>query len=159
MKKRNLFLLTLLAIISVTNLNSQNKKNEDPPYSLYTNENGSFVFDTVIEIAEITKSELYKRAKNWVISNVRSNDKTVIFDDENNEEIRTDVTTALGKFPGVSINFKLAIYFKDGKCKINCESFAYQYIGSGTLYEEDFAKVKVMGKKMVYKALTRSLLL
>jgi len=154
---KNLTLMTLIFTFSLIHINvfAQFTKNTKPPLTLYKTESGSFILDTVINVNDVSKSHLYKRAKNWVISTVRTSDQTVIFDDENNDEIRTDVTINIdnGVFATPpKVNFKLAIYLKDNKYRIIANSFKYYAFSTSTgIYEAEFHKIKVMGKKSTYK--------
>ena len=122
------FVLSFLILIGLTSF-SQNKKNEEPPLTLSTNSESKFVFDTVLEINETTKKEIYKRAKNWVMSNVRTYDNNIEFDDENNDHINTTVNISLDKYHNASFcNFKLTFLFKDKKCRITGQSFKFKSI-------------------------------
>jgi hypothetical protein len=119
--------------------------------TLYTTESGNLIYDTVINVLDVPKHELYKRAKNWVISTVRTSDKTVIFDDIENNEIRTDVTLALTRYAGSSINIKISIYLKENKVRLVNESFMYHYLGPTGVYDASFEKAKLMMKNKIYK--------
>ena len=151
MKKTIAISAILCLLISFNFLFAQNTKNSKPPLTLYTTESGSFILDTVINVKDVLKQELYNRAKNWVISTVRTSDKTVVFDDTEFNEIRTDVTLALPKFTGVSVNFKISIYLKDNKCRFVSESFIYNYIGQGGVVVVALEKRKGMGTGSIYK--------
>jgi len=120
--KLHLFILVLLVFAVKFNF-AQNTKNTKPPLTLYTTESGSFIFDTIINFTGVSKQDLYKRAKNWVISTIRTSDNTVVFDDKDSSEIRTDATILLTGYGYV--NFKMSIYLKDNKSKIVYESFIY----------------------------------
>lgn len=139
--------LLVLTILSFTALGQT--KNVKPPHSLYTNEGGAYYLDTVIEVSNVLRADLYERFKGWYLANVRSasNNSSVI--DDSKMMISDDLTIALDKVPGARINFKFLSKFKDGRCKVSFTSFQYMYIGGGTLYESPFEKIKVMGKKKI----------
>lgn len=147
-------LTIVLSLIGLSNLcYSQNIKNIELPYCLYTNESKMFVYDTVINVAGVSKDELYKRSKDWVISTVRTSDKTVIFDDQGLNEIRTDVTLGIPIQMGTSdINFKLSIYLKDNKVRFVTESFQMHYLGTNGVYDMAFEKLsKFVDHRKLYK--------
>jgi len=149
---KNLTIMILVVTLTVINIEvfAQNTKNTKPPLTLYTTEAGSFILDTVINVNDVSKVELYNRAKNWVVSTVRTSDQNVVFDDTEYNEIRTNVTLNLTKFAGVNkVNFKTSILFKEGKCKLITESFVYLYIGS-EVYEAPLSKIKTIRNKKTY---------
>ena len=143
--------MVLILVLTSNVIFAQNIKNKKPPLTLYTTESGGFIYDTVINVNDVSKQELYKRAKNWVISTVRTSDKTVVFDDAEFNEIRTDVTLAIAKFAGVNVNFKISIYLKDNKCRFVNESFMYHYLGTEGIYDSSFEKAKVVMMGKIYK--------
>lgn len=128
---------------------SQNKKNEEPPLTLSTNPESKFIFDTVIEINETSKKEIFKRAKDWVMSNVRTYDNNIEFDDENNDHINTTVNISLDKYHNASFcNFKLTFHFKENKCRITGQSFKFKSV----FRESEFENTKfAVSKTKVYK--------
>ncbi len=151
MKRLNNFLILMVFILFSNIIIAQNTKNTKPPLTLYTTESGNFIMDTVINVNDVSKEELYKRAKDWVVSTVRTSDQNVIFDDTDFNEIRTDITLNLTKFAGINkVNFKLSVFFKDNKCRIITESFIYLYIGSEA-YEAPLDKLKTVRNKKTYK--------
>ena len=111
----------------------------------------TFVLDTVLNFTNTSKEDLYKRAKNWVVSTIRTSDKTVIFDDKDFNEIRTDATLALPVYQGATVNFKISIFFKENRCKIVYESFMYHYVGLSGIEDSAFEKLKGMYKGTLYK--------
>lgn len=142
----------MLAFLLISGMSlAQNTKNDKLPYCLYTSQSGNFIYDTVVNVNGVSKQDLYKRAKNWVISTIRTSDKTVVFDDTENNEIRTDATMGLPKVQGSNVNFKISIYFKEQKCRIVCESFMFHYIGSTEIYDAAFEKLKTVINKKIYK--------
>jgi hypothetical protein len=144
---------TIIIIISFpVLLLSQNVKNNSLPFSLYTNEQKDFIYDTILEVSETTKNIIYQRAKDWVNSNTRTTDNNVLFDDKDFNEIKTDITVPVGgKYVAAFVNAKLILKFKENKCKITFQSFLFQKIGKGTLYEESFNKIDIAGVKAYYK--------
>lgn len=154
--KKTIILFTTLTFILTNICYAQNKKNQEPPLTLYTNESGSYIYDTIIEFQELKKEELYDRAKKFILSNVRTNDNNFKFDDENKSEINTDVGLSMSKtYNGTSAFFKLNIMFKEGKCKIIAQSFLLQIVGR-TIYEAPLNEINLnaysfINKKKVYK--------
>ena len=139
------FLLMLVCQIS----HAQNIKNTTPPLTLYTNESGKFVYDTIINVSDAAKTELYRRGKNWVLSTVRTTDNTVVYDDKDSGEIRTNVTLEIPDYPGNYVNFKISLSFKEGKCRIVDESFMYIFGPYEFAYETlPTSKLKIVKKKV-----------
>ncbi|MEI7661477.1 MAG: DUF4468 domain-containing protein [Bacteroidota bacterium] len=151
MEKLISFPVLVIFLFAGISVSSQNIKNKKPPLTLYTAESGSYIYDTVINVKDVSKQDLYKRAKNWVISTVRTSDNTVVFDDSGFNEIRTDVTIGISLYIGVAqVNFKLSIYLKDNKCRLLCESFMLHYVGS-RIYDSPLETAKFIDIKKVNK--------
>src|SRR5690349_5307881 len=94
---------TVVALILISHFGyTQNVRNTEPPLTLSTNETGKFVFDTVVNVNGVSKGELYKRTKSWITSNIRTSDNTVILDDKDSSEIKTDATLDLERFGNFS---------------------------------------------------------
>jgi hypothetical protein len=91
---------------------------------------GHWQYEKVIEVPNSTKEVLYKKMKDWVISNIKSVDVNSSYDDKNFEEIVTTPTLAIEDTKNKlvrnqSINFKFRILFKDNKMKIEATNFNY----------------------------------
>jgi hypothetical protein len=94
------------------------------------NEQGHMVYEKVVEVNNVSKEELYKRVKAWVMDNVKTIDNNIQYDDKGSETIITTPTIALENLKNnhvvnQKVNFKLKILFKDNKMKITASSFIY----------------------------------
>lgn len=100
------------------------------PTVLTKNPEGKYALERVIEIPGVSKAELYKRVKSWVLANVKATDIATTFDDVSFDAIAatTVLTIPDNKRSGhinQTLNFKMAIQFKDGKVRILLNNFVY----------------------------------
>jgi len=91
---------------------------------------GKLVYEQVVEAPGVSKKDLYKKVRAWVMENIKSWDNHVQLDDPENETLITTPTMSLPDLKNnhatnQKINFKLKIAFKDGKYKITASSFTY----------------------------------
>lgn len=122
-----------------------------------TNSN-SYYYEEIINVENVTKEEMFERAKQWVLSNFKTGDVNSQFDDKN-LNIYTSSTIFYEKYKSTwnadLLNFKLNISFKDGKYKVRIEDFIiksnFYYADPPTPYDESTMFVKKVGGKK-YKA-------
>ncbi len=149
-------ILFVCILINFTTLyvSAQNVRNTEPPKTLFTNAAGKFVLDSVVEIKDASKEDLYKHMKSWVLKNVPASGEGVSLFNPNEMLINTDIVVPSGRIPGARVNFKLTAQFKDGRTKVSFSGFQYTYIGQGKFYEsplEDIKGLGMYGKGRLYK--------
>lgn len=89
------------------------------------------LMESVIELQDIHKKEAYERAKIWMASTLKSSDNQIFSDDENNESLIGTGNLILSDRAFIwqrVVNFKLAIYFKDGKYKYILSEMVYHWV-------------------------------
>lgn len=100
------------------------------PSCLKKGEDGKYYYDTVLNVGTISKQALYKKMKDWTMTNIKTIDNNISFDDNTFETIITTPTINMENLPhnwrvSQSINFKLKISFKENRMRIQANSFSY----------------------------------
>lgn len=100
------------------------------PTVLAKNADGKYALERVIEVPGGSKAELYKRVKAWVLANIKATDIATTFDNVSFDAIAatTVLTIPDHKSSGhinQTMNFKMAIQFKDGKIRLLLNNFVY----------------------------------
>lgn len=96
-------------------------------------ETGKFQYEEVIQVENTSKTDIYDRAKNWVVRTLKSGDNIVNLDDAEKESITAtgnillqDRAGAVG-YSNIILNFKFSVYFKEGRCKLVIDNFILDY--------------------------------
>lgn len=131
--KKTLLLLALCGLIATTQA------------QLPTNaQTGQVQFTEVVTLDGKTKDDIYKKAKLWVVSTLKSGDNMVELSGTNSDQIVGTGNLALSDFeiPGgfdaqrIRLNFKCIIFCKDGKYKFSFENFTLHYaVTNGSLVQ------------------------
>jgi hypothetical protein len=124
MKKVLLIALSLLMITSV--IYAQDKDQVEEVKIVLVKEEGSdnYYYEGVVPVEGVSKEEMFKRAKEWVLSKFKTEDNNAQFD-EQNLVILNSPTIVLEKYrgaPGDFLYFKIKILFKDGKYKFRFDN-------------------------------------
>ena len=124
MKNMKSKLITILFfIVFVSNANAQLPKDEIT---------GKVVFTDVVQLEGMTTDEIYKKAKLWVVSTLKSGDNMVELSGVNSDQIIGTGNIKLVmdkeerkwfKIKEGYMNFKFVIFCKDGRLKYNVENF------------------------------------
>jgi len=120
--------ITLLSFCSFTALSQSKdkKKNKELVEVLVDKElDGNYKFDSVFHVNNISKQEMYSRARKWVIANIKTNDNNIEFNDSE-FYISTTPTIVIppinipfvGEIPRGWANFKFILEFKDNKYRL-----------------------------------------
>jgi hypothetical protein len=130
MKARKTILMTILAMTFI--LSSQLVKAQFPK----DEETGKVKFTGVVDLPGMTKDKICKKAKSWLVSNLKSDDNMVDLSGNNPDQIVGAGNVYLdsialnkrGDFAKAgSLNFKFIISFKDNKLKYSIENFFLRY--------------------------------
>ncbi|WP_289056161.1 DUF4468 domain-containing protein [Carboxylicivirga marina] len=97
-------------------------------YELPIDETGKVVFTDVIPLEEMSKVDIYKKAKMWIVSTLKSGDNMVELDGTNSDKI---IGTGNIIIPEEeifsshheSLNFKFIVMCKDNRLKYSVENF------------------------------------
>ncbi len=118
MKKIVLIALVFLSLAMPT---SQAKdKNEEVKLVLIRDDNTSnYYYVGVVPVEGVTKEEMFKRAKDWVLSSFKTGEKVQF--DEKELVVYNNPTVILGVGHD-EMNFNISIYFKEGKYKFRFEN-------------------------------------
>ena len=103
---------------------------------------GKFVYEGVVVLSGQNKETIFKKAKSWIVTTLKSGDNMVALGGNNSDEITgtgniliENISTTIPKFYYTMIegnlNFKFSIFCKDGKYKYRVENFTYTYKNYG----------------------------
>lgn len=87
-------------------------------------DNGRYQYESVVNIENVAKEEMYKRAKQWVIANLKTVDNNIQFDESEYTIVNNPIVTikAAGGLTWAitrgAANFKVNLQFRDGRYKI-----------------------------------------
>jgi hypothetical protein len=130
MKARKTILMTILAMTFI--LSSQLVKAQFPK----DEETGKVKFTGVVDLPGMTKDKICKKAKSWLVSNLKSSDNMVDLSGNNPDQIVGACnlfidTIRLSKGDNFAktadLSFKFIVSFKDNKLKYSLENFLLQY--------------------------------
>ncbi len=121
------YLLLPLLFLTTGQLNAQETK----PILVKDNETGAFYYEEVVSAEGITKEELLKRAKTWIIANMKTEDNNIIFNEADFSAVNTGVIKVDRKNFFTSIletgafDFKFHIWCKDDRYKIRIDNIMF----------------------------------
>jgi hypothetical protein len=120
---KKILLVAMTLFFAIPNMDAKGK--EEVKLVLVKEENSnSYYYEGVVPIDGITKEEMFKRAKEWVLSTFKTEDNNAQFD-EPNMVMFTSSTLALKVYKAAKtdfVNFKLKVLFKDGKYKFRVDN-------------------------------------
>jgi hypothetical protein len=126
---------------------------------------GKVKYSGIVDLSGSSKEKIYKKAKAWIVSTLKSADNIIELDDVNMDKLVATGTTIVDslKLPYVYkdsfsrnsyINFKFIILIKEGRLKYTVENFILYYTDSYYLIEtslEDTKPGNGWTKKMIEK--------
>lgn len=127
--KKILLALALIAAVPAMG------KGDDPDYKIVVVKNeatGASVYENVVNVEGVSKDEMFTRAKQWIVSNLKTDDNNIAFDAAG-ATINNTATLVLKPAGGFNwaitsglINFKLHLQFKDGRYKFLFDNIVVQ---------------------------------
>ena len=118
-------LLVALSLLMITPAIQAKDKEEEVKIVLIKEENSdNYYYEGGVPVEGVSKEEMFKRAKEWVLSNFKTGDNNIEFD-EQNLSIFNSPTIILEKFKnnaGDYLNFKIKLLFKEGKYKFRFDN-------------------------------------
>ena len=125
--KTTQFLSVLLLSISI--FNTVLAQDKELPTTLTKSESG-YSFEKIADLPSVTKEQAYDRVKQWILTNFKTADNNIAFDDKEKGSISTSTTIMLDKSNWMitvpSAEFKISFFFKEGKIKITASQFVMQ---------------------------------
>jgi Domain of unknown function (DUF4468) with TBP-like fold len=95
---------------------------------------GKFKYEQIIQADGLKQSDIYDRAKNWIVRTLKSSDNAINLDDASKSSINatgnillSDQPSGILKYTNVVVNFKFSVYCKDGKYKVIIDNFILNY--------------------------------
>ena len=124
-------------------------------------ETGKVIFSNVIHLDDMTKEEINKKAKSWIVTTLKSGDNMVELSGTNSDQVvgtgNIDLSNdEIDYSTNETLNFKFIVKCKDGKLKYSIENFNLSFLTGGiapslktTCLEniEPFAPLKKNGQK------------
>jgi hypothetical protein len=130
-------LLVALSLLMVAPAIQAKDKEEEYKVVVAKNERGEYLYEGVINVENVAKEEMFKRAKEWIISNLKTEDNNISFD-EANMHIANTASVVLKPGSGfnwnmthIVVNFKLNLAFKDGRYKFVFDNIVVQAASPG----------------------------
>lgn len=107
-------------------------------------ETGKVKYTAVIELPGQSKEEIYKKAKLWIVSTLKSGDNMVELTGTNTDQVvgtgnlRIDSLQLAKKryADHASLNFKFIVFCKEGKLKYSLENIIFNYDYSTIYYDK-----------------------
>lgn len=124
--------LILMPLMVTTSVVQAKDKEEEYKVVVAQGENGSYQYEQVVPVESVSKEEMFKRAKSWIIANMKTDDNNIQFD-EAGMNITNTATLVMKPASGFNwaithglVNFKLHLMFKDGRYKFVFDNIAVQ---------------------------------
>lgn len=147
--KKLALILSLLAVIPGTE--SLAKEEKAAVEVVVKNASGSYSYENVVNVENVAKEEMFKRAKQWVLSNLKTGDNNIGVN-EGNQTINNTATVVLAAGRGFNwaithavVNFKIQLEFRDGRYK-----FVFDNIVVQAAYADGIVET------MAYETITRN---
>jgi len=102
---------------------------------------GEYYYEAIVPVENVAKEEMFKRAKTWVLTSLKTSDNNINADEKelsiiNTASIILDQTKGWGwAITSGTIDFKLNVLFKEGKYKVRFDNIvinAMYVTASGT---------------------------
>lgn len=147
--KKLALIVSLLAIMPGTVTFAKEEK--APVEVVAKNANGSYSYENVVNVENVAKEEMFKRAQQWVLSNLKTGDNNIGFN-EGNQTINNTATIVLAAGRGLNwaithavVNFKIQLEFREGR---------YKFIFNNIVVQAAYADGIV--ETMAYETITRN---
>lgn len=132
MKKVLLVVLSLFMATPV--IHAKDKEEEYKVVVVKDEPTGSYAYGQVVNVDNVSKEEMFTRAKKWIIANFKTGDNNIQFD-EAGMNIANTATVVLKAASGFNwaitsglVNFKLNLQFKEGRYKFVFDNIAVQCV-------------------------------
>lgn len=130
-------MLVALALICALPFYVPAKEKEDIKVVLVKEEHSdNYYYEGIVQAEGLTKAEMYGRAKDWILKNLKTTESSTRFD-ESNYSVISEATillspekSALWMMTTGMVNFKLDIQFKDEKYKFRFDNIVIATKGS-----------------------------
>ena len=143
MKAKFILFISFFLSLGIMVANTKKEKEKNPIVITKNEKTGRYGFEKVIVIEGLSADEIFKRAKQYVISTFKTVDNNIQFDEENkyitnNTSILIDKANGkVGIFSWAVVNgicnFKFNLQIKDGRYKIIIDDLIIKYT-----YSPDF---------------------
>lgn len=167
MKKILLLAIALLTIAPALTAKDKDKDEEVKIVLVKEENSDNYFYEGVVPVEGVTKEEMFKRAKQWVLANLKTSDNNLQFDEQQFTIVNSSTIVVPPKRKTTLIvdkclvNFKLLIQFKEGRYKFRFDNLVVYleqgFVTQTTAYSPQFTKYKNENKYIeneLNKALT-----
>lgn len=147
MKKVLLIALTLF--FAAPNLQAKGDDEEVKIVLVKEENSDNYYYEGVVPVEGVTKEEMFKRAKAWLLSKYRTDDNNI----ESNESESSILNTITFKikesavFWPALVNCKVDLKFKDGKYKFRFDNILIKMLSPSNIPAEPYGTEKIFSKK------------
>lgn len=131
-----LIAMTLFFAAHIVKAQVQDKDAEVKTVIIKEENSDSYYYEDIVPVNNITKEEMFGRAKAWVLSTLKTVDNNVQFDEK--EMSIYNSSTVLLKNANEYLNFKISILFKDGKYKFRFDNLIVSIPSSVGLFTKPY---------------------
>lgn len=100
---------------------------------------GDFYYEEVVTADGLKQDELFKRAKAWILANLKTGDNNITFDDKNYSTVNTGAMK-VKTLKSMSLvihdgyfDFKFHVWCKDGRYKLRLDNVMFYVVVSQTM--------------------------
>lgn len=108
----------------------------------------------IVSADDLSKDELYEVSRVWLTQNMKSADGQILLDDDDKSKIVSTGNVLLEKYAGTSIvrslNYKLSMFFKEGRMKYVFENIVISADNSHTALD-DYMSERIGKKKKKFQ--------
>lgn len=125
---RKILLLVMTLFIAVPSMDAKGDKEEVKIVLFKEEKTGDYIYEEVVTCDDVSKEDMFKRAKQWIVGNLKTVDNNIQFDDKDlviNNEASTIITAGQGLTWAISrgsTSFKIHLAFKEGRYKLRIDN-------------------------------------
>ena len=139
--RKILLVFALFTTVPATAVFAKGEKDKDVKEVVVKNATGAYSYEGVVAVENVSKEEMYKRSKQWVLSNLKTGDNNIGFDAEA-QSINNTATIVMDPVGGFGwmitqglFNFKIQLEFRDGRYKFIFDNIVVQSLYSTGIVE------------------------
>jgi tRNA(Ser,Leu) C12 N-acetylase TAN1 len=125
---KKILLVAAMLFIAVPNMQAKGNDEEVKIVLIKEESSDNYYYEGVIPVEGVSKEEMFKRAKDWVLSTLKTNDNNIKFDEKEFSIITSstfvvkETSRGATTLSSAQVNFKLIIQFKEGKYKFHIDN-------------------------------------
>lgn len=121
---KKILLIAVTLFFTMPSMQAQDEDGEVKIVLVKEENSDNYYYEGVVPVDGVTKEEMFRSAKDWVLSTVKTEDNNAKFDDQELSIFTTPtiVVKAINGRNNDFVNFKLKLMFKDGKYKFRFDN-------------------------------------